>query len=164
MTIAIITLIATLAAAVFGMFAWLTAREHQPFALRRVEDRVVLTRTRRPAVQIRQAFVYHHGKLVTDDNAATAEWRILGRDDDLVLSLRRVHDDGTDSYVDPAETLDVQYRLLWPWALESPSRRRLPRRGDGMAQLIAIDRRRDEIGEDTLVPDRPWKVWSRVML
>lgn len=152
------------AAAGFALLGWLAARQRQPFTLKRPDnsDLVRLTRARRPTVQIRRTWVYHRGDLSTNDFAGTAKLRTLGRDQSLILSLRRLEDGTTDSYVQPSEVLQVQYRRLWPWY---PSvllgRYRWLFNRFGRKHQEAIFRR---YSETVMVPPRPWKQWTSSML
>lgn len=117
MTIA--AFIVGLAGAVFALLAWLTARQRQPFILKRDGNLVLLTRARRPSVQIRRVFVFGHSQLVTADRASTTEWRALGRDEQLVLSIGASVGGDLVAPVDPSETVTVQYRRIWPWDIDA---------------------------------------------
>lgn len=118
--VAIISLGVGIAASVFALLAWLTARQRQPFILKRDGSLALLTRARRPTVQLRRVFVFGHSQLITADRAATTEWRILQRDQHIVLSLETPVGDEVVS-VHPSETVTVQYRRLWPWDPASPN-------------------------------------------
>ncbi|WP_280496981.1 hypothetical protein [Nocardia farcinica] len=138
------------AAAIFGALAWLATRQRQPFAIRRQGQHVLLTRVRRPTVQIRMAYVFGHSVLVTDDQAVTSEWRYLPRDAHLVLTLDIRDADGEPvaNVLLPHETLTVRYRLIWPW--ENLLRR--VRREDEEAAQQRLDERFD------------WREWRASML
>lgn len=93
---------------VFALLAWLDSRASRPFALsERGEGGVaILTRTRRPEVQVRRVFVHGVRILVTADLAATTEWRTMRRDSNLILAVDELP---------PGARISVQYRRLWPW-------------------------------------------------
>lgn len=148
--VAIGGLVAGIAAAGFGALAWLAARQRQPFKIRRDGDHVLLTRTRRPQVQIRLAYVFGHAALPTADQALTAEWRYLMRDSHLVLSLAIFDNDGEPiaNPVSPHETLTVQYRYVWPWETR-----------------WRVLRKRNEVGEHVRLDERgKWREWRSPML
>lgn len=93
--------------AVFGFLAWRASRERQPFRLGEKHDDIVqLTRTKRPTVQILEVFVFGNRALITKDRAATVEFRILERDESLILSVEAIR---------PGESVTVRYRNVWPW-------------------------------------------------
>ena len=165
MTLAVIGVLAGAAAAFFSLLAWLTGRQRQSFTLRRDGHLVRLTRARRPAVQLRRAFVFHRGDLITADLAATTEWRVLRRDQRLILDLRQETPDGEDVQVPFSESLSVQYRRLWPWSREAPGslNRVLLRRVDRDSKNKRQERR-DAIDGEYFMPGRPWREWSAPML
>lgn len=166
MTLAFVSLVVGTAAAIFALLAWLTSRQRQPFTLHRDGNLVRLTRARRPAVQLRRAFVFHRGELGTADFAGTTEWRRLRRDQSLIIDLRqRNFDGGRDSYVPPSEVLTVQYRRLWPWDLEAlgATRQLLARRVSGGPKDKTLSHR-EELDGDYLLPARPWREWRSPML
>lgn len=165
MTLAVLGVLVGAAAAFFSLLAWLTGRQRQSFTLSRDGDLVRLTRARRPAVQLRRAFVFHRGDLVTADLAATTEWRVLRRDQSLILDLRQQTPEGVEVYVPPSESLSVHYRRLWPWSYEAPGAlRRLLTRRVTRENSKERDARRNAIDGDYLIPGRPWKTWSSPML
>ncbi|MFG1785690.1 hypothetical protein ACGFIU_24925 [Rhodococcus oryzae] len=163
MTVA--SLVAGVAGAIFALLAWLTSRQRQPFTLKRDGNLALLTRARRPTVQVRRVFVHGHSQLITADLAGTAEWRILSRDAHLILSLGpQVQNDWTIPAVSPSETVIVEYRRLWPWDLEAP-RRWLPQRysnGPGENKNKRQVRRAKLDRNDSY--QRTWKLWHSSLL
>lgn len=164
---AVMSLVAGIAAAVFALLAWLTARERQPFVLKRDGNLALLTRARRPTVQLRRVFVFGHSQLVTADMAASTEWRILQRDQHIVLSLEAQGGEEV-AFVHPAETVTVQYRRLWPWDPAAPNQWLPPWKllhryrhkvGNNKNQMVAYQTRLDS-DENA----RVWKEWHSSLL
>ncbi|MFI1241069.1 hypothetical protein [Nocardia salmonicida] len=143
-------IIAGILAALFAALAWLASRQRHAFTLRREGNHVLLTRARRPTVEVRRVYVFGHSMLVTDDQARTAEWRRLSRDDHLVLTLdiRDENFQPIGNPISPHETLTVQYWLVWPWQYRW---RRIPSQ-----DIRDARRRQDERGK--------YKEWHSPML
>lgn len=159
---AIASLIVGIAATLFAVLAWLTARQRQPFTLKRDGNLALLTRARRPTVQIRRVFVFGHSQLITRDQAATTEWRILSRDRHLVLSLGESVGGDEVAPVHPSETVTVEYRRVWPWDAVAP-RPWLPRRRLGPAGSKAkMMARREKL--DSNEKAGVWKQWYSSLL
>lgn len=165
--VTVASLLAGIAAALFALLAWLTARQRQPFTLKRAGNLVLLTRTRRPTVQLRRVHVFGHSPLITADAAATTEWRILQRDQHIVLSLETPVGDEAVS-VHPSETVTVQYRRLWPWDPASPNQwlpawkvlhRYRHRVGDNKNRMLAHRKELDSDGRASI-----WKEWHSSLL
>lgn len=164
---AVMSLVAGIAAAIFALLAWLTARQRQPFILKRDGNLALLIRARRPTVQIRRVFVFGHSQLITADRAATTEWRILQRDQHIVLSLKTTVGEEVSS-INPSETVTVQYRRLWPWDPVSPNQWLPPgkvfhRYGlkvrDNKNQMVAQRKKLDSDEKASV-----WKEWHSSLL
>ncbi|MGV0807045.1 hypothetical protein [Mycolicibacterium setense] len=105
--LAVVEILLAALGVVFALLAWLASRERHPFRLsERRGDLVQLTRSRRPTVLIRSVHVPHMWPLITQDAAATAEWRVLPRDGALILDVRRIAS---------GEPIVVTYRRVWSW-------------------------------------------------
>ena len=141
------------AGAVFGFLAWRASRERQPFRLGEKHDDIVqLTRTKRPTVQILEVFVFGNRALITQDRAATVEFRRLERDQSLILSVEGIR---------PGESVTVRYRYVWPWDWFA-SRPSVPlwlhkRINRSTAQVA---KREEALRENHQV----WKYWSNHLL
>lgn len=141
--------------AIFALLAWLSARERHPFRLsERRGDVVQLTRTRRPAIQIRAVYVFHRAQLSTADAAADATWRGLQRDQSLILDVRDIP---------TGEVISVDYRRVWPWDRQASHRRipgfasKLLRRREGWR---SIESHRQKLDRKSKV----WRHWSGHLL
>lgn len=133
--------------ALFALLAWLSARERHPFRLsERRGDVVQLTRTRRPAVQIRVVYVFHRAELRTADAAADATWRSLHRDQSLMLDVRDIP---------TGEVISVDYRRVWPWDRQA-SHRRIP---GFVSKLLSRRGNRQRIEAHRAALDQKSKVW-----
>lgn len=169
--LAVVGAVGSVAAALFSLLAWIDSRERQPFALRRVGNRVLLTRIKRPTVQLRRVYVFGHSQLVSADQAATTEWRILRHDGQLALALDGSYPDGSGGSVQfevaPTETVTVVYRRVWLWDWAA-SRTRLPRRlsgsdNRGPGQGKARTRRKQEY-LDRNDKATVWREWHSSLL
>lgn len=94
-------------ATLFAFLSWLASRQHEPFTLGEKREGIAqLTRTKRPAVQILEVFVFGHSQIITADAAAQTKFREMGKGHWLILGVEKIP---------VGETVIVRYRRVWPW-------------------------------------------------
>ncbi|KXF55381.1 hypothetical protein AXA44_37880 [Rhodococcus sp. SC4] len=142
-----LTLVIGAAGAVFALFAWLVARERQPFRLsEKREGLALLTRTKRPTVQLHEVFVFGVRTIITQDRAALVKHRLLPRDRSLVLAVQDIP---------VGELVAVRYRRVWPWDAFAHH----PRLPGWLRKRLFSQARRDR-KERSLEADRDQTSWT----
>ena len=115
---------------------------------------VTMSRKKRPAVQIRRIYVFHHRPVDPRDAAATSEWRVLPRDSELLLDI---------TGIPLGERLIVEYRRVWPWDIESPRHNANP--PSRHRERVRKQRERlENPGKDKANPQCRWRIWHSAPL